>query len=450
MTSTSRLSTGLFWFRHDLRLDDNPALNALCTRVGTLVCLYVINPADFAPGRFHARSLGEHRWSFLSESLLDLQEQLQARGQHLDVRIGDPAQQLTAAINEYDASVIGVNHHPGVDERRALADVRDLHPHCEWIERHAHTLFTPERLPFPLRKLPRQFTPFCRQVEDDTAFCPPEAAPAQMPSPSGPVRDWPSGLPPAAMDGIAPWVGGSRAGMAHWQEYLDAPHPVRHYKRTRNALDERHASSVMSPWLANGSVSVRRLAQDLRAHEAEHDQNESTHWLYREWLWREYFQWHLELYGTQLFRFAGTRGKRPLTTLYPARLKAWQEGETGLPLVDACMRQLRDTGWMSNRGRQIVASALVNELGVDWRYGAAWFEQQLLDFDVASNYGNWQYIAGVGVDPRGGRHFNLEHQARQYDPDGAFQRRWLPDGVTPPVDDGVDMVDWPRDPGARS
>jgi deoxyribodipyrimidine photo-lyase len=106
------------------------------------------------------------------------------------------------------------------------------------------------------------------------------------------------------------------------------------------------------------------------------------------------------------------------------------------------MHQLVASGWMSNRGRQIAASCLVNELGGDWRYGAAFFEKHLVDYDVASNYGNWQYLAGVGCDPRGGRHFNLGTQAQTHDPDGLFTRSW--DGFRPPQPLYVtDAADWP-------
>jgi deoxyribodipyrimidine photo-lyase len=106
------------------------------------------------------------------------------------------------------------------------------------------------------------------------------------------------------------------------------------------------------------------------------------------------------------------------------------------------MKQLNSTGYMSNRGRQIVASCLVNELRLDWRFGAAYFEQQLLDYDVASNWGNWQYIAGVGMDPRGGRHFNIEKQTRQFDPEGAFIREWQGETTSTQLD-SVDAADWP-------
>jgi deoxyribodipyrimidine photo-lyase len=113
----------------------------------------------------------------------------------------------------------------------------------------------------------------------------------------------------------------------------------------------------------------------------------------------------------------------------------WRTGTTGYALVDACMRELAATGYMSNRGRQVVASFLVKTLGVDWRWGARWFESQLVDCDPASNYGNWQYVAGIGHDPVPFRVFDVEKQARTYDRDGAFVRRWGPKALTLPMVD---------------
>jgi deoxyribodipyrimidine photo-lyase len=131
-----------------------------------------------------------------------------------------------------------------------------------------------------------------------------------------------------------------------------------------------------------------------------------------------------------------------LSAFYPERFEKWCQGTTPYPLVNACMRELKQTGFLSNRGRQIVASCLVNELALDWRYGAAWFENQLCDYDVASNWGNWQYIAGVGVDPRGGRHFNLQKQTEMYDPKHEYIERWAPGPVIENLDTR-DAADWP-------
>ena len=127
----------------------------------------------------------------------------------------------------------------------------------------------------------------------------------------------------------------------------------------------------------------------------------------------------------------------------PNRFAAWCQGTTPYPLVNAIMKELNATGFITNRSRQIVASCLVNELGLDWRYGAAYFEQQLIDHDVAANWGNWQYIAGVGVDPRGGRHFNIEKQTQQFDPKSIYTKKWGGNQSPDAQLDHLNEVDWP-------
>ena len=147
--------------------------------------------------------------------------------------------------------------------------------------------------------------------------------------------------------------------------------------------------------------------------------------------------------GAQLFSFKGLAKNAPLTGFYAERFKKWCYGNTPYPIVNACMRELFATGYLSNRGRQIVASCFVHELRLDWRYGAAWFEQQLLDYDAAANWGNWQYIAGVGVDPRGGRHFNLAKQQQQFDPEEKYIKQWAAESNSDLALDSVDAADWP-------
>jgi deoxyribodipyrimidine photo-lyase len=189
-------------------------------------------------------------------------------------------------------------------------------------------------------------------------------------------------------------------------------------------------------------LSARRALAELRRYEAANGANDSSYWLFVELLWREYFQWIAEQLGDKLFALKGINDNGGFQCFYPERFEKWCQGTTPYPLVNACMRELKQTGFLSNRGRQIVASCLVNELALDWRYGAAWFENQLCDYDVASNWGNWQYIAGVGVDPRGGRHFNLQKQTEMYDPKHEYIERWAPGPVIENLDTR-DAADWP-------
>jgi deoxyribodipyrimidine photo-lyase len=143
-----------------------------------------------------------------------------------------------------------------------------------------------------------------------------------------------------------------------------------------------------------------------------------------------------------LFNVSGIKTSKPKTSFYPERFQKWCNGNTPYPIVNACMKQLNSTGYMSNRGRQLVASCFVHELGLDWRYGAAYLEQQLIDYDTASNWGNWQYLAGVGADPRGHRRFDLAKQTNIYDPKRVFIERWDGDNHDDSLD-SVDAADWP-------
>lgn len=216
-----------------------------------------------------------------------------------------------------------------------------------------------------------------------------------------------------------------------WQDYVKhyLTHHVQHYKQTRNQLFGPSFASFLAIPLARGILSVRWVYQQLQQHEQQQGPCAGSEWLRFELWWREYFRWLSRELGVKLFRRAGLGIHAPLPLVAPAeqqrRLLAWQQGKTGMPMVDANMRLLRQQGVMSNRGRQLVASYLVFDLGVDWRYGARWFEQQLLDYDVASNYGNWAYIAGALFSPA--RWFNQAKQAIEYDPSAEFVRWLLPE-----------------------
>jgi deoxyribodipyrimidine photo-lyase len=237
------------------------------------------------------------------------------------------------------------------------------------------------------------------------------------------------------------FVGGEAEGNLHVERYFNSQHPST-YKQTRNGLDGMDYSTKFSPWLSLGCISVRRIVQRLKQYESEIIANNSTYWIYFELLWREYFQWYGEQYGEKMTAFSGIKDHAPITSFYPERFQKWCQGKTPYPIVNACMKQLKATGYMSNRGRQLVASCFVHELSLDWRYGAAYMEQQLIDFDLGSNWGNWQYLAGVGADPRGHRQFDLEKQTHIYDPKQQFIHRWQGQCDNLPLD-SIDPSDWP-------
>lgn len=218
---------------------------------------------------------------------------------------------------------------------------------------------------------------------------------------------------------------GHRAqGLARVRQWIWEHDHLSRYKETRDGLAGPDFSSRLSLWLATGALSPREVVAEVRRYERERVANESTYWLIFELLWRDYFHLWVRRWQGQAFRATGVRGRTPCGVQNAEAFAAWCTGTTGEPFVDAGMRELLATGQLSNRARQNVASWLTRTAGVDWRWGAAWFECHLLDYDVGPNWGNWQYVAGVGNDPRN-RTFNVRAQAERYDPDGAYRSRWL-------------------------
>lgn len=218
--------------------------------------------------------------------------------------------------------------------------------------------------------------------------------------------------------------------MHHLAQYCAQGHPHR-YKATRNRLSGVDDSSKWSLWLATGALSARQAWAAVADFEAAHGANDGTYWLWFELLWRDHFRWLHRKHGRSLYRARGLAPQAPCRPLDPDRLAGWTQGRTGCELVDAGMRELAATGYLSNRLRQIVASYWLHDLHGDWRVGAAWFESHLLDYDPCSNTGNWLYLAGLGTDPRGGRRFNPDKQTAEHDPDGAYRRRWLSETSLP-------------------
>jgi deoxyribodipyrimidine photo-lyase len=200
---------------------------------------------------------------------------------------------------------------------------------------------------------------------------------------------------------------------------------LQHYKQTRNGLIGSDYSSKLSPALAHGCISPKSVYHEVKKYEAERVKNDSTYWLVFELLWRDYFRFVAKKYGARIFHEGGIRNKTVQWKSDKEVFEKWRLGETGVKFVDANMKELLHTGYMSNRGRQNVASYLTKDLGINWTFGAAWFESQLIDYDPCSNWLNWAYVAGVGNDPREDRYFNIESQVKKYDPRGDYIKHWL-------------------------
>ena len=440
---------GLFWFTNDLRIDDNPALHQAADEVDTLICLYCTRPKSTFSDQHAPSKLSPNRQQFLFDSLIDLEKSLAEKGQQLLVEFKSPADAIPELITQYNISHIYRSNNASEYKRKIWDTLNKRYSMIQFNQIDSHTLFDKSQLPFTLDKLPDSFSKFRRMVSD-IAVRAPLGKPPQLPISSLTTKqDWQTvwkGIWKAEplhkqLSEDQLFKGGSQAGKQHLQNYFNSK-SASSYKETRNGLDGLSYSTKFSPWLSNGSISARQIISELQKYETEAEANESTYWIYFELLWREYFQWYAHNHRAKLFKFNGIKNSNPTTSFYPERFQKWCQGNTPYPIVNACMKQLNATGYMSNRGRQLVASCFVHELNLDWRYGAAYMEQQLIDYDVASNWGNWQYLAGVGADPRGHRRFDLGKQTQIYDPERLFIKRWGGDQNLEPLD-SRDTVDWP-------
>ena len=433
--SVSIPSLAIVWFRRDLRLADNAAwLDACRHNHSHLLPLLIINPDDWAADPLLAETshepgrVGHHRQLFWRQCIRDLQAQL---GKHSLYAVTGSADQalfdLIINLPVEGPVTIYVNREPGTEEATELQQVQTRLNGLAHLRVQATGQALYNNLPF--RELPQVFTPFRQLVEKlaqprlpvETPTQVPPLLPAELLEPITVDLFAHLTLPPE--DKTPRFTGGRTAGLARLNDYFWQTRRIDQYKATRNQMLGDEGGSRLSPWLAQGCLSSAEIWQAISDYEQQHKPNDGTYWLKFELLWREYFRLLMYQHGASLFTLDGLQpGRRWQQD--KARFKQWLRGETGQPLVDAAMRELAATGYTSNRTRQNVASFLAKTWHLPWTWGAQYFEQQLVDYDVASNWGNWAYVAGVGTDPRD-RVFNVAKQAQDYDPDSHYRNTWL-------------------------
>ena len=429
----------LLWYRADLRLHDHEPLHAAVQKAkaasGQIVPLYCFDPRQFGQTSFGFPKTGAFRAQFLLESVADLRRSLRAIGSDLILRQGLPEALIPALVQDLGITAVYYHREATSEETAVEAALQQvLAPlNCKLTPFWGHTLFHPDDLPFAVSNLPELFTHFRKQVEPQATVSPALKSPETLPS--LPVID--VGVLPQMADfglvvptpddrPVLTFEGGETAGFVRLNHYIWQHDRLRIYKETRNGMLGEAYSSKFSPWLALGCLSPRYIYEQVQQYEVERVRNDSTYWLIFELLWRDYFRFVCVKHGDRLFRRSGLQGLDIAWKQDWQRFDRWREGTTGFPLVDANMQELATTGYMSNRGRQNVASFLTKNLGIDWRMGAEWFESLLVDYDVCSNWGNWNYTAGVGNDARGFRFFNILKQSKDYDPQGEYVKHWLP------------------------
>jgi deoxyribodipyrimidine photo-lyase len=440
----------IYWFRNDLRIIDNPAFTKACLEADYLIPVYLHHQnyqnsyhqnsdqtsdqtSEMTPWGFER--VGIHRQVFLNEALADLKQQLKKLGSNLFEYDGSPQEIFPRLVETLGATSIYCEQIEAPEEKDQVGVIKkagiDLQ---EWWQ---SSMLNPEDLPFSPDSMPDMFTKFRQEIERiKIKYEAPIATPVNIPPLPNSVKETELYFSEARLDlkslknseflGDANYLN-FKGGQSHAQKHIDQYFKRRlpdTYKQTRNQLIGMDYSSKFSPWLALGCCSPRQLAKHIDDYEVSFGANEGSYWLWFELLWRDYFRFLHFKYGNKLYRGKGL--STLMSPLFDAnKFKQWSEGNTGDSLIDAGMRELKISGYLSNRLRQVVASYWIHDMGGDWRAGCAWFESQLIDYDVYSNQGNWLYIAGRGTDPRGGRAFNVAKQTKDHDPDGVYRNIWL-------------------------
>lgn len=430
-------NNNLIWFRNDLRVHDNTVLFEARKTADHLIAIYCFDPKYFENDRFGFKKTEKYRAKFLIETVTDLQEKLAALNITLLVYKDLPEAIIPKLCKTHDITDIYIQTEWTQEEIDIEQSVKAKIKAINWHSHYNQFLYHPDDINFEISKTPQVFSVFRKKLEKYVAIqtevqvekLPPENKienPTSIPT----LKDLGFNPLKTHINTAFPFKGGETEALKRLDAYFFNTKKLGFYKKTRNGLVGKDYSSKFSPWLANGSLSARTIYWKVKQFETEHYKNQSTYWLIFELIWRDYFKYVSLKHGNQIFKLEGILNKHYKWSTNKTQIQQWINGETSSDFVNANMIELKETGWMSNRGRQNVASYFAKELELDWRIGAAYFESLLLDYDVHSNYGNWMYVAGVGNDPRD-RKFNVQLQAERYDSNGKFRRIWLQQSLFP-------------------
>ena len=423
----------LIWLRNDLRINDHYGFYKASKECDQIFAYYTFDKRHFKENHWGFKKSGKFRAKFLLESLRELQKELSTNNITLIIDQNCASEGIPRWIEKLLVTDLYYQNEWTTEER--IVSVRLKKNLSEEIKIHSYYdqfLFHPDNIPFEIKNLPEIFTVFRKKCEKYCSVKPCLPKIRCFPAENKMLQNFEIPLltdlgftnfethPNSAF----PFEGGSNSGMQRIQYYFWETNKLPFYKQTRNGLVGIDYSSKLSSWLSLGALSAREIYWQVKKYENEFKKNQSTYWLIFELIWRDYFKYISLKHGDKIFQIEGILNKKYNWDNKIEKIDSWINGTTNEPFVNANMIELSKTGWMSNIGRQNVASYFSKNLLTDWRIGAAYFESQLIDYDVHSNYGNWMYVSGVGNDPRD-RKFDVSWQAQKYDSQKKFQNLWI-------------------------
>ena len=426
-----KLNKKIIWFRNNLRTHDAAFWNHI-QETDEVIAVYCFEPEWLHDTIYGWKKMEVFRAQFLLETLTDLKQNLEKQGVSFYFFCDSAVSVFQKIHSVFPYQTIIAQKEWTSEELGVEQKIKVVLPLVNWVYTNDQFLIEPNDLPFSIENLPDVFTTYRKKVEEQWNVKEIVKKPSKhfkfinLPFDNSIMSLTKLGYKEKQIDGRTafPCKGGESEALEHLEKYIWEHQQIATYKETRNELVGIQYSTKFSPWLANGSLSAKLIYHEVKKFENQLLKNDSTYWVLFELLWRDYFKCLSIKHGNKLFHIQGILNRKYRWKSDEKVIKDWVDGTTKYDFVNANMLELKHTGWMSNRGRQNVASYFAKEMEQDWRIGASYFEAFLIDYDVHSNYGNWNYLAGVGKDPRNIK-FNVVLQANNYDKYHVFRNLWL-------------------------
>jgi deoxyribodipyrimidine photo-lyase len=417
----------LVWFRNDLRLHDNEMLVEAIAKSDEILPVFCFDPRQFELTCYQTIKTGAIRTRFLLETVQDLRHSFQQFGGDILILKGKPEELLPDLVNKYEISEVYHHREVASEETEVSMGVEDALWKLRVNLKHfiGHTLYNKEDLPFPVKDIPDVFAQFKKKTERDAIVKPCILTPQSINFVQ--LAEW--GELPLLTDLVlnesladlpisSEFKGGESEALKHLHHFLDDGEEL---ALSNTTLKKNVIVSKLSAWLGLGCLSPREVYWKMREAEANFGLKPYFNQIVLGLLWRDYYRFMFKKYRNTFFKSEGFSTQTSNSDLVDSDLlQAWKNGNTGQPLVDSIMHDLNTSGYISNSCRQLAATYLIYELQINWIMGAAYFEEKLIDYAPASNWGNWANIAGVGNDTRLTNSFDFEKQLKIFDPKGTY------------------------------